>query len=104
MAEDIKKIIKDTAQETAKEVEGRLGVLIEAVQSDVKHVVEAVDTHTKQIAQLQNDVGSLKKDMTQVKDDVTAVKVTLESANLLDSRQQFADLQKRVVVLESKEK
>ena len=73
------------------------GVILESIDSNVRHIVEVVDTHTKQIAQLQSDTGSLKRDMAQVKDDVAVIKVTFESVNLVD-------LKERVVVLESEER
>ena len=92
MADDLKKRIKDVPKGTRE-----FGVVLESIDSNVKHIVEVVDTHTKQIAQLQNDAGSLKKDMAQVKDDVAVIKVTFESVNILD-------LKGRVSVLESKEK
>ena len=51
VVDDIKKIIHDTAKETTKEVSQELGVLIEDVQSDVKHTVEPVDSHSRRLGQ-----------------------------------------------------
>ena len=51
MTDDIKKIIHDTAKATAKEVSQEMGVLIKDVQSDVKHIAEAVDSHSQQLGQ-----------------------------------------------------
>ena len=39
MAGDIKKIIQDTAKETAKVASQDLGVVVEDIQADVKHVL-----------------------------------------------------------------
>mgnify|MGYP001568944869 CR=1 FL=1 len=72
MADGIKKRIKDVPKETRE-----FGVILESIDSNVKHIVEVMDTHTKQITALQEDVTSLKQDMGQVKDDVSAIKVTL---------------------------
>jgi peptidoglycan hydrolase CwlO-like protein len=99
MASEIKKRLKNTPKGPRE-----FGVILESIDSNVKHVVETVDTHTKQIAQLQNNAGSLKKDMAQVKDDVAAIKVTLESVNPLGLKQEVVALQKRVVVFESNER
>ena len=48
MADDIKKIIEESGEQTRKEIGGLrqdikdVGILVEAVQSDVTHIAEAV--------------------------------------------------------------
>lgn len=78
MAGSIKRIIQDAATETAKRDDQDLGVGIEAIQSNVKHILDAVDTHTRQIGQLQADMGALKKNTKQLKDDVTVIKLAVQ--------------------------
>ncbi len=53
------------------------GVILESIDSNVKQTLELVHTHTKQITELQKDVGSLQKDLTEVKDDVAVIKVAV---------------------------
>lgn len=102
MADDIKKIIQDTATETAKRVNQNLGVLMEDIQSDVKHILETVDTHTSQIKELRTDVGAIKNDMVQMKDDIAVIKTALEQVNLVEMKQDIIDLKKRVEDLETR--
>ena len=96
MADDIKKIIQDTATETAKRVNQALGVLMEDMQSDVKHILETVDTHTQQLDRLDTTVGGIQESLGQLKTDMDAVKTTLEQVNLVDLKQEVSDLKKRV--------
>ena len=103
MADDIKNIIEQANESLREDIKG-VGITIEAVQSDVKHVVEAVDTHTRQIKELQEDMGSLKKDTAEMKDDVAAIKTTLEAVNLVELKQELTDLKKRVEELEANQK
>ena len=108
MADDIKKIIEDTVLETSKHhtrylqslsTDVRdLGVVMEDVQSDVKHIAEAVDTHTQQLERLEPMQGTLE----QVRADVDVVKTTLEQVSLVDLKQELGDLKKRVEEIESR--
>jgi hypothetical protein len=102
MAEDIKKIIQDTAKATAKEVNQDLGVKMEALQSDMKQVLEGVETNTQQLERLQG----LPQDVEQIRDDVEAIKVTLgimkNDLKQKVDREEFAALEERVNRLEAR--
>ena len=74
------------------------GVILESIDSKVQHIVEVVDTHTKQLERLE----PMEEALEQVKTDVDAMKTTLEEVNLMDLKQQVADLQKRMAAVESK--
>ena len=50
------------------------GVILESIESKVQHVVEAVDTHTKQLERLE----PMEETFEQVRVDVDAMKTTLE--------------------------
>ena len=86
MADDIKKIIEESGEQTRKEIGGLrqdikdVGILVEAVQSDVTHIAEAVDTHTKQIKEIDQRLQKVEKDVTEVKDDVAVIKVAVGMA------------------------
>lgn len=112
MTEDTKKIIEDTAEAAANKVAeqieplrkdiGELGVLVEDVQSGVKHIAEVVDTHTQQLERLEG----LPSAVDHIKDDVEVIKVTLDvMKNDLKQkvdRDEFAALEQRVNRLEAK--
>ena len=79
MVDDIKKIIKDTAKATAKEVRHEFDIVIEDLErGTLKAIREELGTHTKQIRELQKDVGSLKKDIGEMKNDVTVIKLAVQ--------------------------
>ena len=104
MADDIKKLIEESGEKTRKEIGtlrqdiNEVGVLVEAVQSDVKHIAETVDIHTKQLERLE----PMEETLEEVKADVDAMKITLEAVNLMDLKQQVANLQKRMTAVEAK--
>lgn len=75
MSDDIKKIIKDVAKATAQEVNQDLGVKMEALQSDIKQVLEGVETHTQQLKRIENQMEKFEP----MQDDIEAIKVTVES-------------------------
>ena len=83
MPDDIKTIIQETAKETAKVVSQDLGVAFEGIQSDVQHIVEAVDTHTRQLQRL----APIEETLDQLKTDMGVVKTTLEQVNLAGANQ-----------------
>jgi archaellum component FlaC len=88
-------------QDTPKK-KREFGVILESIDSNVKHVVEAVDTHTKQLERLQG----LPQDVEQIRDDVEAIKVTLgimkNDLKQKVDREEFAALEERVNRLEAK--
>ena len=98
MSSNIKKI-KGTPKK-----QGEFGVVLESIDSNVKHIVEAVDLHTKQIAQLQKQSSRTETKLEKMDASLTAIETTLESVNLPMFRQKFVALEKRVEALESKER
>ena len=98
MADDIKKLIEESGEKTRKEI-GALrkdiqdvGVLVEDVQSDVKHIAAAVDIHTNQLDQL----AGLPDAIAEMKDDIEVIKVSVTL------KHQFTNLENRVAQLEAK--
>jgi len=77
-------------------------ILLEDIQGNVKQVLEATDTHTKQLHRLEGAVGEVQETLGSVQADVEAVKTTL--VDLVGLRQVVADLKKRVEELEAKAK
>lgn len=74
------------------------GVILEDIDSNVKHIVEAVDSHTKQLEQLAGVPDKLNK----IDDRLAAVETILESVNLPALKQKVMTLEKRVEALEAK--
>ena len=77
-----------------------LEILMEDIQADVKKVLEATDTHTKQLERLE----PMQETLDRVKADVDVVKTTIEQVSLLDLKQELSDLKQRVEELEAKTK
>ena len=102
MAEDIKKIIQETAKATAQEVNQDLGVKLEALQADMKQVLEGVETNTQQLERLQ----TLPEDVEHIRYDVEAIKVTLgiikNDLKQKVDREELAALEERVTRLEAR--
>lgn len=73
MVADLKKRIKDTPEKSRE-----FGVILESIDSNVKHIVEVVDTHTEQLKRLEGVPDKLDK--IEVRLDV--IETTLESVNL----------------------
>lgn len=73
MADDIKKIIEEATDGLRKDIR-EVGVKVEAVQSDMKQVLEGVETHTQQLERIETRLTNLEP----LKDDVEAIKVTVE--------------------------
>ena len=84
--------------ETVKKRE--FGVILESIDSNVKHIVEVVDTHTRQLKLLEGVPDKLEK----IEARLDVIETTLESVNLPVLKQKFISLEKRVAVLESKER
>lgn len=72
MADDIKKIIEEATEGLRKDIR-EVGVKVEAVQSDMKQVLEGVETHTQQLERIETRLTNLEP----VRDDVEAIKVTV---------------------------
>ena len=95
MADDLKKRIKNTPKGTRE-----FGVILESIDSNVKYIVEVVDTHTRQLKLLEGVPDKLEK----IEARLDVIETTLESVNLPVLKQKVFALEKRVAVLESKER
>lgn len=93
MAGDLKGKIKDIPKKSRE-----FGVILESIDSNVKYIVEVVDTHTEQLKRLEGVPDRL--DRIEARLDV--IETTLESVNLPMLKQKFIALEKRVTILESK--
>ena len=90
MADDIKKIIKDSAKATAKEIRHEFDIVIEDLEKGtLKAIREELGTHTKQLERLE----PMEATLDQLKVDVD---VTLEQVNLVELRQEVNDMKKRL--------
>ena len=63
-----------------------------------------MDTHTRQITDLQKQTGRIETKVENIDARLAVIETTLESVNLPMLKQKFIALEKRVAVLESKEK
>ena len=78
------------------------GVVLESIDSKVQHIVEAVDTHTKQLERLEGVPDTL----AAMKDGIEAIKVT--TGNMKNDlkqkvdREEFVALENRVALVEAK--
>lgn len=80
MAEDIKKIIQDTAKETAKEVRKEFDVVIEDLEKGtLKAISEQLDTHTKQLDRVETRLGKVENKLENVDARLGAIETTLGS-------------------------
>ena len=73
MADDLKKRIKDAPKKNRE-----FNVLLESIDSNVKHIVEAVDTHTEQLKRLEGVPDKLDR----IEGRLDVIETTLESVNL----------------------
>ena len=78
------------------------GVVLESIDSKVQHIVEAVDTHTKQLERLEGVPDTI----AEMKDDTQAIKVTLgiikNDLKQKVDREEFVALENRVALVEAK--
>jgi len=82
MSDDIKKIIKDTAKTTAKEVRREFDIVIEDLEKGtLKAIKEELDTQGERLDGIEKHVIKMDRDLTQVKDDVAVIKTTLEGTD-----------------------
>lgn len=98
MADDIKKIIKDTAKATAKEVRREFDLVIEDLEKGtLKAIREELNTHGQRLDRIDRRLGKVEGDLAKVKDDVAAIKVSVgaeEGEKPL--KQRVADLEAKV--------
>ena len=71
------------------------GVLLEHIDSNVKHIAEAVDTHTVQLNRLEDK-------MERVEVRLDSIENILETVNLPALKQKVVTLEKRIDMLEAK--
>jgi len=83
-------------------------VVAEDIKDKISTVSEQVATNSEQITAIQEDVKIVKKDLGQVKDDIEVIKLDLEviknDLKQKVSREEFAILEKRVCMLEAKQR
>ena len=101
MADDIKKIIEEATEGLRKDIR-EVGVTVEAVQSDVKQVLEGVEVANQRLDRLEE----LPEKVDALRDDVEVIKVTVQTIKhgLKDKvdRDEFAAVKHRVGNLETK--
>jgi len=88
MADDIKKIIKDSAKATAKEIRHEFDIVIEDLEKGTLQAIrEELGTHTQQLERL----GPMEETLDQVRVDVDAIKATLDQVNLVELKEEVTD-------------
>jgi len=116
MAEDIQKVIEETAKETRRhfdekteevksqvdEVKNHMDVVAEGLHGDIKAVAEGVELNSQRLEQLEGLPGAVD----HIKDDIEVIKTTLDvMKNDLKQkidRDEFVALEQRVNKLEAK--
>ena len=79
------------------------GVILESIDSNVKHVVETVDDHTRQIKEMDQRLKKVEENLNEVKDDVAVIKVGVGATEgEKPLKQRIGDLEKRTDMLEVK--
>lgn len=91
------KLSKPMQKDTPKK-KREFGVILESIESTVQQILEGTEANTRQLEEL----GPLQANVATMGADVAAMKTTLEQVNLVDLKQEVADLQKRMAALESK--
>ena len=76
--------------------EREFGIILESIDSNVKHIVGVTDAHTQELNSLKGVPATLEKIDTRL----DAVETILESVNLPMLKQKVASLEKRVEELE----
>src|SRR3989344_4188443 len=101
MAEDIKQIIEEATEGLRKDIR-EVGANVEAVQSDMKQVLEGVEAHTQQLERIEKQTEKIEP----IQDDIEAIQATLDiMKNDLKQkvgRDEFFALEHRVGTLEAK--
>ena len=101
MADDIKQIIEEATEGLRKDIR-EVGVNVEAVQSDMKQVLEGVEAHTQQLERIEKQTENIEP----IQDDIEAIKATLgimkNDLKQKVDRDEFVALERRVGTLEAK--
>ena len=104
MAEDVRKILTEYKEETKRHFD----VVAEDLKGQIQTVSEQVATNTEQITALREDMKIVKEDVSKVKDDLEIIKLDLEviknDLKQKVGRDEFAILERRVSMLEAKQK
>ena len=74
MPDDIKKIIEETAEKTAKKINDHFDVVAEDLKGEIKQVAEGVTANAERLERLE----PMEQTLEQVKVDVDVMKTTLE--------------------------
>lgn len=108
MADDVKKIIEEATEGLRKDIR-EVGVKVEAVQSDMKQVLEGVEVANDRLDRLeelpekvdaiQDDVEAMKVTMDTMKQDIGSIKHDLKQKV---DRDEFSAVDTRVGSLETK--
>ena len=97
MADDIKEILKDYKEETKRHFD----VVAERLEDKIGIVSEQVAANTEDIAAMRNDVHKTRDDIEIIKLDIEFIKNELKQKV---SHDEFAALERRVSMLETKQK
>ena len=88
MADDIKKLLEEHAEETKRHFD----VVAERLDHKIDIIVEGFELHTQQLDRMEKGLEILEP----MQHDLEAVRITLQAVNLIDLKEQVTDLQKRV--------
>lgn len=97
MADDIRKILDEYKDETKRHFD----VVAERVENKIGIVSEQVAANSEDIAVLKTDVHQIKDDVEIIKLDIEIIKNDLKQKV---SREEFVILEKRVSMLEAKQR
>ena len=99
---------EENLKQVKDEIVRHFDVVAEDLKGKMDGISEQVATNTEQITALQGDVKIVKKDLSQVKDNIEVIKLDLEviknDLKQKVSREEFTILEKRVSMLEAKQR
>lgn len=97
MAEDTKKILEEYKEETKRHFD----VVAEGLKSEIKTVAEQVATNTEKLEEHDQRFNKIDETLETIKLDIEFIKNELKQKV---SRDEFAALERRVSMLEAKQK
>lgn len=97
MVEDVKKILEDYKEETKRHFD----VVAEDLKSDIKAVAEQVAANTEKLEEHDRRFNKIDETLETIKLDIEFIKNELKQKV---SRDEFAALERRVSMLEAKQK
>ena len=104
MAEDIKKILKDYKEETKRHfdvVAEDLKSKMQTISEQVAANTEKLEEHDQRFEKIENKLGRIEDTLEIIKLDIEFIKHELKQKV---SRDEFAALERRVSILEAKQK